>query len=224
MNIKFSHVTIKNLYLVLPIFVFLSFPCHANSSHEGVPTIKDPAQIIFTEYFGKEVQVILKNKIEKVRTYFTENHKVSNLITTLGQKNINLNQSSINDLDKIWSSSLEIDDIKKKYLINPLAEYLYQFQEKDLTLMEVFVTDARGLIIAMNNVTSDYNQADEHWWQEAYHYGEGGVYISQIEYDESLNAKSIAVSFPVYADNTQEVIGILKCVYSLMAIRIENNL
>ena len=40
-------------------------------------------------------------------------------------------------------------------------------------MQRYLLTDAKGAVIAATNKTSDYFQADERWWEEAYNNGKG---------------------------------------------------
>jgi hypothetical protein len=97
-------------------------------------------------------------------------------------------------------------------LTNAVARELYWWQQTDATAAEVFVTDARGRVIASSGRTSDDAQADEEWWQKAYADGKGRVYISQVSFDESARVWAVAIAVPVVADTTPRtrVVGVLK--------------
>ena len=58
---------------------------------------------------------------------------------------------------------------------------------------EVFFTDANGYNAALTNLTSDFVQSDEDWWQDAW---ANGLSISDVEFDESSGIFSVDVSDP----------------------------
>ena len=64
-------------------------------------------------------------------------------------------------------------------------------------------------------ILSDYYQADEGWWIATYQNGEGNVYISQPEFDESAGALSILMSVPIYDTHQERFIGILRSTISI---------
>jgi GAF domain-containing protein/HAMP domain-containing protein len=78
---------------------------------------------------------------------------------------------------------------------------------------EIFITDVHGGLAAATNRTSDYNQADEAWWQAAYNYGQGAIYISNPEFDASANTLGIQVALPLRDRASGNVIGILRTTY-----------
>ena len=55
---------------------------------------------------------------------------------------------------------------------------------------EIFLTNKYGLITVLSSPTSDYFQADEYWWKKAV---ETGVYVSDLEYDESTGEYSFSI-------------------------------
>jgi hypothetical protein len=76
--------------------------------------------------------------------------------------------------------------------------------------MEVFATDLYGVNVAMTARTSDYVQSDEAWWQSAYNDGQGQVFVSEVEYDESSDSWAIDIGVPVYDRNGRGIVGILR--------------
>ncbi len=76
---------------------------------------------------------------------------------------------------------------------------------------EIFITNRFGVNIAQTNMTSDYYQADEKWWQLA---RKNGLFVSDIEYDESSNTSSIEIA--VRITNTDgDFIGVIKAVLNI---------
>ena len=93
---------------------------------------------------------------------------------------------------------------------NPAAAKLTRFSSGFEEHVEVFVTDRYGATVATTNTLSDYNQADETWWQAAWNSGEGAVYISPPGFDESANLTSFDIAVPVYDSTGQAPVGVLR--------------
>ena len=127
----------------------------------------------------------------------------------------------IEELDQKWRTSDGIDDFIRPFLMNDVAEKLLLFQEENLGFSEIFITDEIGLNVGQTNKTTDYYQADEEWWIEAYNSGEGMMSHGSIEFDESAQAEAISLYVPIYDPDTQRVIGVTKAVLSIAAIKIE---
>ena len=137
------------------------------------------------------------------------------------EKNKNLSASDIADLDKKWQEAEGIDDFIKPYITNDCALYLVSFQDSNDVFSEIFITDVKGLIIWETNKTSDFYQADEDWWVQTYNNGTGNEFYGKIEYDESSRSEAIPVYVPVFDPETNVVIGVIKAVCDITAIKLE---
>ncbi len=127
------------------------------------------------------------------------------------------NQSALDRLDQQWINAADNDPLITGVLKNELADDLVEFQSKFPDFLETFVTDRYGAIIASTNRTSDYYQADEDWWQATWKAGTGGVYASQVTFDESVNAYVIDIAVPVYRHNSSAPIGVLRSTININA-------
>lgn len=79
---------------------------------------------------------------------------------------------------------------------------------------EVFITNEYGLNVAQTNRTSDYNQADEEWWQLT---KSQGIYVLDTSFDES--AQIYSLSFCIRIDDEDgNFLGVMKVVYNLEEI------
>jgi GAF domain-containing protein/HAMP domain-containing protein len=121
-------------------------------------------------------------------------------------------------LDNKWRQAVasgESNPFVNSKLSNSLSNDLVAFQNLSPEHIEVFVTDQAGALISATNLTSDYYQADEEWWIETYQDGNGDVYISQPEFDESAGVLSILISVPIYDTRQGDLIGILRSTIAL---------
>jgi len=120
-------------------------------------------------------------------------------------------------LDKAWPTLARESAPVTAVLDHPLAEILRRHRRANRHCKELFLTDALGRLVAASDKTSDYRQADETWWQKAYHDGEGKVYVSEVDYDRSSHTWGVDVCVPVYGkkDGDRRVIGVIKGVMDL---------
>ncbi len=79
---------------------------------------------------------------------------------------------------------------------------------------EVFVTNKYGANVAQTGWTSDYNQADEAWWQDA---REHGVHVGDITYDESAGTHALDLAVAVH-DSQNAFAGTIKAVLDMRDI------
>ncbi|MEI7849975.1 MAG: methyl-accepting chemotaxis protein, partial [Chloroflexota bacterium] len=114
-------------------------------------------------------------------------------------------------LDKAWiASDASISSTQKEIASNELSQFLSEFVKYNPEEVEVFVTDVKGLNIAMTNQTSDFLQGDEGWWKSAYSDGSGQTFIDSVEYDESSKAFAMNIGVPIRDTQAGKVIGILR--------------
>jgi len=123
--------------------------------------------------------------------------------------------SGIQALDAKWVAAPDYDPlilntISRDENVNPTAYLLQRFTKEFNDNVEVFVTDRYGATIAATDRLSDYYQADEGWWQAAWNEGNGALYISNPEFDESAGVSALLVALPIRDKQTGEPIGVLR--------------
>ena len=126
--------------------------------------------------------------------------------------------AGILELDEEWRQAVASgvnNPLVTNRLSNSLSKDLLAFQSLSPENIEVFVTDQAGALVSATNLTSDYYQADEGWWISAFNAGDGNVYISQPEFDESAGALSILMAVPIYDTRHGNLIGILRSTISI---------
>jgi methyl-accepting chemotaxis protein PixJ len=95
-----------------------------------------------------------------------------------------------------------------------LNTYLQQVAET-AGLEEVFVTNRDGFNVAYSNLTSDFVQNDEAWWQGAH---KDGSFVESPEYDESAGTHVLALATAIQDPTTAEVLGVIKSGASLAGL------
>jgi len=117
------------------------------------------------------------------------------------------------DSDWINAPENEITPFMESLISNPLSERLRElfiiFGEQRYgyqTYGEVFVTNKYGALVSTTTKTSDYNQADEMWWENT---KSGEFSISTFEYDTSAAIWGIPFSVRV-TDDEGNFLGIIK--------------
>jgi anti-anti-sigma regulatory factor/HAMP domain-containing protein len=124
-------------------------------------------------------------------------------------------QGHLQARDKEWVAAGDSDPLIQHNLNSQVAAQLRSYRSAFPDNVEVFVTDRCGANVAASNRTSDYLQADEDWWQAAWNNGQGAVYIGQPEFDQSSHSFSIIIAMPLYSQESNAVIGILRSTYRL---------
>jgi len=183
---------------------------------ETVQEIDQNAAVSFSE----EVNQILERKKDLIKN-MSQDPQLVNFVRSANEKNRDLSDSAINRIDERWQRTEGIDDFIKPFITNDTALFLVAFQDENDVFSEIFVTDKKGLIIGETNKTSDYFQADEEWWVQTFNEGKGKEFYGEIEYDESSRSEAIPIYMPVLDPDSQEVIGIIKAVCDITAIKLE---
>lgn len=127
--------------------------------------------------------------------------------------------TELENLDQQWRNAVSTNSTSDRLIVSVLqnqsAESLREFKTEFPSHAEVFVTDVYGANIASTDITSDYFQADEEWWQKAYNNGQGAVFISQPIFDESSQTLSVQMAVPIYDISNKTIIGILRSTVDL---------
>ena len=119
----------------------------------------------------------------------------------------------IQQLDEAWLVAADDDPLIVNTINpdnNPIAHQLLRILENFEEHVEIFVTDRYGATIGATGRLSDYYQADEDWWQAAWNDGQGAVYLSQPEFDESSGVTAVLIGVPIYDEESGQVLGILR--------------
>jgi methyl-accepting chemotaxis protein len=127
-------------------------------------------------------------------------------------------RADIDQKDHAWIAAPDSDPLIQERLTNTVASELREYHDSFPENLEVFVTDKYGALMSATNRTSDYNQADEPWWQTAYNNGVGGIYIGQPEYDQSAKASAIIIAIPLFAHDTKNVVGVMRTTFRLTSL------
>ncbi|RPI87618.1 MAG: hypothetical protein EHM40_22860, partial [Chloroflexi bacterium] len=139
----------------------------------------------------------------------------------LAQTNINAtgDPAKLEELDRQWQAAIaaenDSDPLVQSVLNHRISRELNQMQGTFPEHSEVLVTDRYGATVAATNRPSDYYQGDEAWWQAAYNYGLGSVYIGQPQYYEGTQTLGILIAIPVIDPETGDAAGVLHTIVNL---------
>ncbi|HOX09509.1 MAG TPA: ATP-binding protein [Candidatus Omnitrophota bacterium] len=114
-------------------------------------------------------------------------------------------------MDSAWPGTSWDDPSISEFAGNYLSIRLKALCDDTKDIREFLVSDKYGGIVASSNKTTDFYQADEEWWQKAYADGKGGIFISNIQYDESSDVVGITFALPIRVDSG-EIIGTCKVI------------
>ena len=116
-------------------------------------------------------------------------------------------------IDEIWQRQPKINETIRKYLSNSVSQYLHDIiRLQGHKYAEIFVTDEQGALVGATGKTTDFYQADEEWWVRAFNKGNGRCIIAGVDFDESVQERTIAIAVPVRDPASNTVMGVLKVV------------
>lgn len=116
------------------------------------------------------------------------------------------------ELDLAWQREGAAAAARTGLLNTPASKFLADLIKHDSVYREVLVTDRYGRLVAASNVTSDYLQADEAWWVNAYDGGRGRISVTDVTRDESARVYAFEISAPVLHPDDGSVAGVMKIV------------
>lgn len=121
-------------------------------------------------------------------------------------------QAKIDELDAAWKAEVGASDQPtiSPVLTNAASDFLRkQVEASGGAVTEAFITDAKGLNVAVSEPTSDMWQGDEEKFSEVFPKGKDGAYFSDVELDESTQVYSGQISISITDPASGEVIGTL---------------
>lgn len=172
---------------------------------------------IITKAIAQTISDKINSKIREVQVLSTSPFWLSYIEEDIKKyygKSEDMVKSELLDMDKKWISDLEDNPLIKEILTKPLSNRFKRIVEEDKEISEILLADSFGGLLAASGKTTDFYQADEKWWQEAYNKGKGKIFIGDIEFDDSTSTWSIAIAVPEKKDDEQ-IIGICKMVLNL---------
>jgi methyl-accepting chemotaxis protein len=182
------------------------------------------------QVLGRNAQSSATSMVDEIdRALFHQIESLRELVTTSPQIQRALEESAA-ELEAAASPETPISEImaerdrdwvegtpageerKAAILARPISDLLRSHQafyrdRYDFELLgEIFLTDRYGANVAETDITSDYLQSDEGWWQEA---RDNGLAIGDPLWDESAGVLAVALSLRV-DDSQGNLAGVLK--------------
>ncbi|SDX32715.1 hypothetical protein [Roseicitreum antarcticum] len=134
----------------------------------------------------------------EVRDWFSV-PQVLDAIAASNARTAGMTQNEILALDAQWTAEVGTNSILiDRILGSAVSDYLRaQVEATGGLVTEVIVMDAKGLNVAISDVTSDIYQGDEAKHQETFMVGPDAIHVSDVEFDESVQSYQMQVSFTV---------------------------
>ena len=165
---------------------------------------------------SRHISMIIDNEIHEIETHINS-VLIRDAIIEANQKYNSMKKEdieySLKGLDQKWLSSNNMSFLEK-YLDNDVSYNLRDLLSGYKNIEEIFITDRYGGLVAASSKTSDFYQADEGWWQKAFFYGKGRVYVSGLTLDMSSMILGLTIAIPI-RDKYNSLIGVCKAVVDI---------
>ena len=119
--------------------------------------------------------------------------------------------------------SLTVEALEQKFQIRkslgrfPIADsYLRSEIARSRHFDRILFTDGNGYNVVVTNVSSDFVQSDEDWWQRAW---SDGVALSGVQFDESMGAWAVDISVRIDDPATEHPVGVMQAAMSIALLQ-----
>ncbi len=181
--------TLSIIWVIVTMLLFSG--CDQNNNF--VPDKKEST--IKIEGLSDEANLYIENEIKKLQE-LSNDATLTQAIERSNLEHQTLVQEEINKLDLEWRADNTAENpLISNVLNNDCAKLLSTYVTNFPQILELFVMDNRGLLVATSRITSDYNQADEAKWSEVF--GKNKNWYGKLEYDRSVNSHGVQISIPV---------------------------
>ncbi len=109
-------------------------------------------------------------------------------------------------IESTWETP-QVDPLVREILSSPTSQILWHNREADPRILKIVVADETGATVAATDKPLHYVQPNEAYWQAVYGEGRGGIYISEIRYDDQTKAHYLQIGMPVLEEGTRRFIG-----------------
>ena len=166
------------------------------------------ARFAVTDYEQALIKELLASKIEHWKHLPT----LEALLIDRNLKSRRFIQQEITECDKKWAQKFMQNNFSysNELIDQELSAQLREIEKQSQdVLTEIIVTDARGLNIAISDMTSDYWRGDEEKFTAAFSKPANTMHFGEINYDESTKRFQLQISVPLYSAEKLEPLGVM---------------
>jgi hypothetical protein len=139
-------------------------------------------------------------------------------ITAAQQSRKGLDDSArVGKIESMWETP-QIDPLVKHILLSPTSEVLRRHREAEPRILKILVADETGATVAATDKPLHYVQPNEVYWRAVYGEGRGGIYVSEIRYDDQTKATYLQIGMPVLEEGTRRFIGAVNALVDVSSL------
>jgi len=169
---------------------------------------------------GMATSQFINDRVLDIAT-LSRNPAVADAITAAQRSRKGLDDSVITArVEKIESSweTPQVDPLVKGILSSPTSQLLRRHREAEPRILKVLVADETGATVAATDKPLHYVQPNEVLWNAVYGEGRGGIYVSEIRYDDQTKANYVEIGAPVLEDGTRRFMGAVNTLVNVSSL------
>ena len=120
-------------------------------------------------------------------------------------------------IEGTWETA-QVDPLVKEILSSPMSQVLRHHREAEPRILKILVADETGATVAATDKPLHYVQPNEMYWQAVYGEGRGGIYVSEIRYDDQTKANYLQIGTPVVEEGTRRFIGAVSALVDVSSL------
>ncbi len=123
----------------------------------------------------------------------------------------------VGKIESTWETP-QVDPLVKEILASPTSQVLRHHREAEPRILKILVADETGATVAATDKPLHYVQPNEVYWQAVYGEGRGGIYVSEIRYDDQTKANYLQIGMPVLEEGTRRFIGAVNALVDVSSL------
>lgn len=144
-------------------------------------------------------------KGEELKTWITADRSLITAVSVMNDEAAGEDPEQIatetRRLDEAWPSLTFNDAQITSVVSNPASHSLNRYRQLHPEVAEILATDKLGRLVAATGKSSDFDQADEKWWQDGAELAIGSNLTDDLSFDASSGVFSLDVIMPLHNDD-----------------------
>lgn len=176
---------------------------HEIATYESI--VEELAVHFESDLLSKKINAITITSAPLLRTILQESN------AEFAQLTESERTAAIDKLNRTWMSTINPNDqFILNYTNNEVAKY-FSTQQKNQPgeFGEIFLTNRYGVLVGSTGRLTTLAHGHKYWWQAAYNYGRGRVFLDDRGFDQSVKGYVLGIVVPI-KDSSDAIIGILK--------------
>ncbi len=123
----------------------------------------------------------------------------------------------VGKIESTWETP-QVDPLVKEILSSPTSQVLRRHREAEPRILKILVADETGATVGATDKPLHYVQPNEVYWKAVYGEGRGGIYVSEIRYDDQTKANYLEIGLAVLEEGTGRFIGAVNALVDVSSL------